>query len=72
MREAGLAVTVNSDDPPFFSTTLTDELAHAVRLAALGRADVAELQRRAAQAAFLTPARRDALVAEIDAWEAAG
>lgn len=69
MWEAGLDVTVNSDDPPFFSTTLTDELRHAVRLASLDRHDVAELQRRAARAAFLPEDRRDALVAEVDAWE---
>jgi aminodeoxyfutalosine deaminase len=69
MWAAGLLVTVNSDDPPFFSTTLTDELAHAARLAGLERADVAELQRRAARAAFLPSARRDALVTAIDAWE---
>lgn len=70
MWEAGLAVTVNSDDPPFFSTTLTDELGHAVRLAGLGRADLAELQRRAARAAFVPDERRAVLLAEIDAWEA--
>ncbi|MBW3619879.1 MAG: adenosine deaminase [Actinobacteria bacterium] len=72
MWHAGLAVTVNSDDPPFFSTTLTDELGHAARLAGLGRPDVAELQRRAARAAFLSPDRRDALLGEIDAWEQDG
>jgi aminodeoxyfutalosine deaminase len=49
---AGVNVTVNSDDPPFFSTTLAHELGHAARLADLSTEDVLELQRRAARAAF--------------------
>lgn len=43
---AGLNVNVNSDDPPFFSTTLTDEVRDAAQLAYLTRADVADLHRR--------------------------
>jgi adenosine deaminase len=68
----GVRFTVSSDDPPFFRTTLTDELRHVVRIAGLTRADLAELQRRAARAAFQPQAVRDGLVARIDAWEAAG
>ena len=69
MWRAGLNVVVGSDDPPFFSTTLTDELGHAVRLADLGRGDLAELQRRAARAAFTSEEQRKELIAAIDAWE---
>ncbi len=58
---AGVNVTVNSDDPPFFSTTLAQELGHASRLAELTRDDVLELQRRAARAAFATPDERSRL-----------
>ncbi|HYY43992.1 MAG TPA: adenosine deaminase [Actinomycetota bacterium] len=65
-------VTVNSDDPPFFWTTLTDELLKASRMAGLGREGVAELQRRAARAAFVSRARREQMVEAINAWEAAG
>jgi adenosine deaminase len=68
----GVTFTVSSDDSPFFRTTLTDELRHVVRIAGLTRADLAELQRRAARAAFQPQAVRDGLVARIDAWEAAG
>lgn len=67
---AGAQVTVNSDDPPFFATTLTDELRHAERLAGLGRDDLALLQRRAVGASFLDAASTSALVADIDAWAA--
>jgi adenosine deaminase len=65
-------VTISSDDPPFMRTTLTDELQHVVRLAGLTRDDLAELQRRAARAAFTTPEVKADLVAQIDAWAAAG
>ncbi len=68
--DAGVNVTVNSDDPPFFSTTLTDELAHARRLCDLDRGGLAELQRRAARAAFCPPHVRDAVLVAIDAWDA--
>ena len=65
---AGVNMTISSDDPPFFNTTLTDELRHVVRLAGLTRDDLVLLQRRAAAAAFTDPATRAALRARIDAW----
>lgn len=66
---AGVNVTVNSDDPPFFSTTLTEDLGHAIRLASLSESDVAELQRRAARSAFIDQAAKARLIASIDEWE---
>jgi aminodeoxyfutalosine deaminase len=71
LSEAGVNLSVNSDDPPFFATTLTDELRHARRLLALDRTGMAELQRRAAQASFASDERKTALLAAIDAWETA-
>lgn len=58
---AGVKVTVNSDDPPFFSTTLARELGHVARLADLTREDILELQRRAAGAAFAERDERNRL-----------
>lgn len=69
MLDAGLAVTVNSDDPPFFATTLTEELAHAVRLADLDRTGLADLQRTAVRGAFLDESAKARLLDELDAWE---
>lgn len=69
---AGVTMTISSDDPPFFRTTLTDELRHVVRLAGLSRDDLAELQRRGARHSFAAPRRKEALLAEIDAWATAG
>ena len=69
---AGVNMTISSDDPPFFATTLTDELRHVVRLAGLTRDDLATLQRRAASHAFASPALKAELLGEIDAWAAGG
>ena len=69
MRDAGVALSIGSDDPPFFATTLTDELRHAEALLDLDRAGHAALQRRAAEAAFLPAGRRGELVTAIDRWE---
>ena len=68
---AGVNMTISSDDPPFFRTTLTDELRHVVRVCGLTRDDLVELQRRAARASFATPAVKADLLAKIDAWAAA-
>jgi adenosine deaminase len=61
-------MTISSDDPPFFRTTLTDELRHLVRIVELSRDDLAELQRRAARAAFAPPETKAAVLSEIDDW----
>jgi aminodeoxyfutalosine deaminase len=68
MVEAGLLVTINSDDPPMFGTTLNDEYAVAARLLRYGREGVAQLARNAVTAAFLPDADRARIVAEIDEY----
>ena len=68
---AGMNMTISSDDPPFFGTTLIDELRHVVRLADLSRDELAALQHRAADAAFADASVRAALHAQIDAWAGA-
>lgn len=67
---AGVNMTISSDDPPFFRTSLTDELRHLVRLAGLSRADLGELQRRTARATFASDEVKAGIIARIDAWEA--
>jgi hypothetical protein len=66
---AGANVTVSSDGPGYFSTTLTAELGHAARLADLSASDLAELQRRAARAAFAPADVRARLVDATEVWE---
>jgi adenosine deaminase/aminodeoxyfutalosine deaminase len=67
---AGVPVTVNSDDPPMFSTTLTDEYLVAADLLGLDLDGVADLARAAAMASFAPADVTRALVAEIDAYVA--
>ncbi|MEU0153061.1 adenosine deaminase [Micromonospora fulviviridis] len=69
--EAGVLVSVNSDDPPMFGTTLNDEYAVAARLLNLDPAGVAALARDAVTAAFLEPGERARISGEIDAYAAA-
>ncbi|ADU07879.1 adenosine deaminase [Micromonospora aurantiaca] len=66
--EAGVPVSINSDDPPMFGTTLNDEYAVAARLLRLGPDGVAALAREAVAAAFLAPAEQARITAEIDAY----
>ena len=68
----GVNMTISSDDPPFFHTTLTDELRHVVRLASLSREDLATLQRRAIGVSFAGPSMQAEVLAEIDRWAANG
>ncbi len=65
---AGVPVTINSDDPPMFSTTLNHEYAIAAQLLELDTDGVADLARAAVRASFLDPIGRDRLLAEIDAY----
>jgi aminodeoxyfutalosine deaminase len=67
---AGVPVTINSDDPPMFGTTLEEEYAVAARLLGLDAAGVAGLARAAVHASFLPPAGKSPLLAEIDAYAA--
>ncbi|GAB6898842.1 adenosine deaminase [Kineosporia succinea] len=66
--EAGVTVTVNSDDPPMFGTTLEEEYAVAARLLGLDHHGVADLARAAVTASFLSDAGKKTLMAEIDAY----
>ncbi|EEP74479.1 adenosine deaminase [Micromonospora sp. ATCC 39149] len=66
--EAGVLVTINSDDPPMFGTTLNDEYAVAARLLDLGPQGLAALAADAVTASFLAPGEKARLTAEIDRY----
>lgn len=51
--DAGVPVTINSDDPPMFGTTLEEEYAVAARLLELDERGVAELARAAVSFSFM-------------------
>jgi aminodeoxyfutalosine deaminase len=69
--DAGLLVTVNSDDPPMFGTDLNTEYAVAAKLLGLDAAGVAGLARNAVEASFLDQPGKRRLTDEIDTYLAA-
>ena len=67
-RDAGVVVTVNSDDPPMFGTTLNREYEIAAELLELDEAGLAELARTAVRESFAEDDVKARIVAEIDAY----
>jgi adenosine deaminase len=61
LHEAGLQLTVNSDDPPMFNTTLTDEYLALAEHQDFTLDELAALSLRAVEAAFLPETEREAL-----------
>jgi aminodeoxyfutalosine deaminase len=70
MAEAGLLITVNSDDPPMFGTDLSTEYEVAAKLLGLDERGVAELAKNAVHASYLDADAKRALAAEIDDYTA--
>lgn len=67
LRRAGLWVTLNSDDPPMFNTTLTDEYLQAAAVFGLNGDDIETLALAAVTAALWPAAQRQARAAEFRA-----
>ncbi len=65
MMALGLHTTLNTDDPLLSNIQLSDELLAAVRGCGVSIADVRQMTLNAAHAAFLPPAQRAELVAEV-------
>ncbi|OIK29110.1 adenosine deaminase [Streptomyces malaysiense] len=68
--QAGVLITINSDDPPMFGTDLDNEYAVAARLLDLDERGVADLAKNAVEASFLDTAGKARLAAEIDTYTA--
>lgn len=64
-------MTINSDDPPMFGTTLTREYQIAAELLDLDAAGVAALATNAVRASFLPEDEKAALAGEISDYLAA-
>jgi aminodeoxyfutalosine deaminase len=68
MYAAGVNVTINSDDPPMFGTTLNAEYEIAAQLLDLDEIGIAALARNAVRASFLSQPEQAAILDEIDAY----
>lgn len=71
MVEAGVPVSINSDDPPMFSTTLTTEYGVAAALLELDEAGVADLALAAVDHSFAPAEVKTSIRDEIRAYTAA-
>ena len=69
-RDAGVTVTVNSDDPPMFNTTLNREYEIAADLLGLDEAGAADLARNAVRASFAEADVKARILGEIDEYAA--
>ncbi|WP_098484997.1 adenosine deaminase [Georgenia soli] len=68
MLEAGLVVTVNSDDPAYFGGYVDENLRQVADALALGPEELLTLARNGVESAFVDDARRAELDAEVTAW----
>lgn len=64
---AGVTVTVNSDDPPLFGTTLTEEYKLLARAWGYGASDLERIARNAVRASFLPPGKKTRMEAAFAA-----
>jgi aminodeoxyfutalosine deaminase len=69
-RDAGVTITINSDDPPMFGTDLNREYEIAADLLDLDESGVAGLARAAVEASYAEDDVKKRLLAEIDEYVA--
>ena len=65
LYEAGVPVTINTDDPAFFSTTLAEEFEHVARRGCSDQ-DLLEMLKNGFRYAFLPPQEIESYLEEID------
>ncbi|MBO0334202.1 adenosine deaminase [Sneathiella sp. CAU 1612] len=65
LMEAGCIVTLNSDDPPYFATSIGHEYDEAARNYRLSDTDLENITRNAIRAAFCDDALKEELLAKI-------
>lgn len=68
LLDLGVCVTINSDDPAYFGGYMNENI-YATQVGLnLSKADLYKISRNAIQAAFLNGDRKQALIAELDAY----
>lgn len=70
MVDAGLLVSVNSDDPAYFGGYVDDNYAALVGEFGLGRDRLADLAANSVRSSFASDARKAELLGEVVAWRA--
>jgi adenosine deaminase len=70
LLDAGLIVTVNSDDPAYFGGYLADNYLAAQQALGLSREDLRRLAANSFEASFLSEKRKRALLRELDDYAA--
>ena len=68
--DAGVTVTINTDDPPMVGTDLNTEYAIAARLLDLDERGLIELALAAADASFASPETKTSLRAQVSSYAA--
>ncbi|MBA2465570.1 MAG: adenosine deaminase [Nocardioidaceae bacterium] len=68
MYDAGVHVTVNSDDPPMFGTTLNREYEIAADLLGLDEAGITSIAKNAVTASFLPDHGKTELMSQMDGY----
>lgn len=66
MLDAGVCVTINSDDPAYFGGYLMDNLLQTVEALQLNARHVYQLARNSLEASFVTPSQRQVWIQQLD------
>lgn len=69
LRDAGVRVTVSTDDPPFFHTTMNREYEQLASTFGWDEHDFGQLNRIAAEAAFCDAGTREMLLKKLDSTD---
>jgi adenosine deaminase len=68
MLQAGMRVTVNSDDPAYFPGYMNENLIRVQEEVDLGKAGIVQLAENAFESAWLPRATKDHYIAELKAY----
>ena len=68
LLDAGLKVTINSDDPAYFGGCVADNYLAAAAAPGLTRGELAPCARNSLEACFAPETQRQAWLAELDAF----
>lgn len=68
LMDAGVMVTINSDDPSYFGAYVNDNFVACRDALSLSAGDLAELARNSFRAAFIEPVERQRYLQQVDAY----